>query len=194
MKVNKTIGLFGGTFDPVHYGHLISAQSVLEERNLEKIILMPCHISPHKINRKSASHKDRLEMLKLAINNDQRFGISDFELMREGVSYTIDSLRILKQEYDNIELIIGLDNLLVFEDWKEPDEIFNLANVLILNRKEGLEIKKQNKYFDRAIFLETPIIEISSSEIRRRIALNLPITFLTSPEVEQYIKKNGLYK
>ncbi|MBX2975604.1 MAG: nicotinate-nicotinamide nucleotide adenylyltransferase, partial [Ignavibacteriaceae bacterium] len=102
------------------------------------------------------------------------------------------TLKSLKKVYSNIELIIGFDNLLVFEKWKNPDEIFELSTVVVLNRKtEGTATK--NKYFDKAVFVETPTIEISSTEIRNRVSKNQTIEFLVPQGVKEYIYKNKLY-
>src|ERR1017187_10793316 len=97
------VGIFGGTFDPVHYGHLITAVAVKEIRNLDKIIFIPSFIAPHKIDRSSSSPLHRIEMLKLAIKGIPWFDYSDFEVKKEGVSYTIDTLKFLKNAYDDID-------------------------------------------------------------------------------------------
>ena len=112
--MNK-VGIFGGTFDPIHLGHLITAQSVREIRKLEKIIFIPSYVSPHKVDVNSASPKDRLEMIKLSIGEISFFDYSEMEINREGVSFTIDTLIEMKKKYDNIEFIIGYDNIFQFQ-------------------------------------------------------------------------------
>ncbi len=190
----KPVGVFGGTFDPIHIGHLITAQAVRELRKLEKIIFIPAFISPHKAEIKSLEGKHRLNMLKLAIESSSYFEYSDIELRRGSVSYTIDTLRELKNTYDQLELIIGYDNIFDFDTWKEPDEILKLTELIVLRRKTSVEPSKKDKYFRAAVFVDTPAVEVSSSEIRQRIANNLPVDFLVPPKVKDYIYKFNLYK
>lgn len=187
------VGVFGGTFDPIHNGHLITAQAVREIRNLDKIIFIPSFIAPHKITVNSSSGEHRLNMLKLAIEDNPYFGYSDFELIKEGVSYTIDTLKYLKQEYPDIELIIGYDNLLEFSTWKNPDEILELTKLVVLKRN-WKDIFEKDKYFYRAEIINTPLIEISGTEIRKRIKNDLPVNYLVPDKVIEYICKLNLYK
>jgi nicotinate-nucleotide adenylyltransferase len=184
----------GGTFDPVHNGHLITAQAVKELRNLEKIIFIPSYIAPHKLNFKSAPGLHRLEMIKLATSSADYFEYSDFELKSNSVSYTINTLNYFKNLYDKIDLIIGYDNLLEFSAWKNPDEILKIVSLVVLKRKveEIPEIK--DRFYQSAVFLETPIIEISGSEIRKRVKNDLPINFLVPDKVKEYIYHFNLYK
>ena len=191
--MTKAIGIYGGTFDPIHLGHLITAQFVLELRNLEKIIFIPCNISPFKQNENHADSMHRLEMTRIAIKNYPQFDYSDFEIKKGAISYTIETLRHLSKTYPKLELIIGFDNLVLFDKWKEPDEIIKLSTLTVLKRRVENKLAN-NKYFSLAKFVETPIIEISSSMIRRRIKNNQPVDFLIPPEVLKYIKTNGLYK
>lgn len=191
--MSKKIGLFGGSFDPIHLGHIITAQYVFEKRNLDEIIFMPCFISPHKTESNYTSPIHRLNMVRLAIANNQNFSVSDMELKREKVSYTIDTINELRKVYDYIELIIGQDNLDVFDKWHKPDEIISKAKLIVLKRKSNSESKK-NKYYEFAEFVETPVIEISSTEIRERVKKNLPIEMLVGKEITNYIYSNKLYK
>ena len=131
------VGIFGGTFDPIHLGHLITAQSVREIRKLEKIIFIPAFISPHKSDAKTSSAVDRLNMIKLAIDGIPFFDYSDMEIKKGGVSFTVDTLRDLKNKYDDMEFIIGYDNIFEFHTWKDPDEIMNLGKILVLKRKSS---------------------------------------------------------
>ncbi len=190
----KPVGIFGGTFDPIHLGHLITAQAVLELRGLEKIIFIPAFISPHKIEIRNLEAEHRLNMVKNAISGISYFEFSDIEVKRESVSYTIDTLRQLKKEYQELELIIGYDNIFDFSTWKDPDEILKLAKLIVLRRRTSIEPAQKDKYFKSAIFVDTPTIEISSSEIRQRILNDLPIDFLVPTTVKDYIFKFNLYK
>lgn len=188
------IGIFGGTFDPIHNGHLITAQSVKEIRNLEKIIFIPAFISPHKQDADPSRAKHRLNMLELAIKDIPFFESSDFEIKQHTISYTIDTLREFKKYYDEIDLIIGYDNIFQFHTWKEPDEIFKLANVVVLKRKSSHPIDYIDKYVESAHFVETRGIEISATDIRNRVGNGMPIYYLVPEKVLDYIFKNNLYK
>lgn len=186
------VGIFGGTFDPVHYGHLITAQSVIEKRNLDKLILIPSFISPLKQDEKHASPEDRLEMLKLAVEGNDQLEISDFEIRKENISYTIETVKYFLQKYNSIELIIGYDNLLVFDKWKEPNELVKICKVVVMKRITDLP-DKSNKYFDKVTIIDTPVIEISATEIRKRIKEGLPVNYLLPGNVINYIKRKDLY-
>jgi nicotinate-nucleotide adenylyltransferase len=188
------VGIFGGTFDPIHNGHLITAQSVKEIRNLEKIMFIPAYISPHKQHAKASSAQHRLNMLKLALDHIPFFGYSDFEIKQHTISYTIDTLREFKKYYDEIDLIIGYDNIFQFHTWKEPDEILKLANVVVLKRKSSHPLDFVDKYVESATFVQTRGIEISATDIRNRVHADLPIYYLVPDKVLEYINKNKLYK
>lgn len=188
------IGIYGGTFDPIHTGHLITAQSVCEIRKLDKIIFVPSFISPHKTNRNTTSPKHRIKMLKLAIEGISHFDFSDIEIKKKDISYTINTLKKLKSSYKNIELIIGFDNLITFDTWKEPDKILKLAKLVVLRRKIKEENSPKNRFFEKAIFVDTPLIEIYGTDIRNRIKTNRNIDFLVPQKVKAYIYKHNLYK
>lgn len=190
--MNK-IGVYGGTFDPIHNGHLITAQAVREIRNLDKIIFIPAFVSPHKLNVISSSNEHRLNMINLAIEGVDYLECSDMEIKRKDISYTIDTLTELKKSYKEIELIIGYDNLFKFDTWKNPQEIVKLVKLVVLKRKSNIT-GITNQYFDKAEFVDTPIIEISGTSIRERVKNNMPIDFLVPDKVKQYIYKNNLYK
>jgi nicotinate-nucleotide adenylyltransferase len=188
------IGIFGGTFDPIHNGHLITAQSVIEMRNLEKIIFIPAYISPHKQHEKASSAPHRLNMLKLAIDDIPFFECSDYEINQHTISYTIGTLREFKKRYDEIDLIIGFDNIFQFHTWNEPDEILKLANIVVLRRKSSHPLDFVDKYVEAATFVETRGIEISATDIRNRVHSGLPIYYLVPEKVLDYINNNKLYK
>ncbi len=190
----KPVGIFGGTFDPVHFGHLITAQAVKEIRNLEKIIFIPNYISPHKTDIKSSSAVHRLAMLNLAIKNISYFECSDIEAKDKEISYTVNTLKILKEKYEKLELIIGFDNIIKFDTWKNPDDILKLADLVVLERETNKKSFKKDKYFQSAFFVDTPTIEISSTEIRERVKQGRPINFLVPQSVKEYIYKFKLYK
>jgi nicotinate-nucleotide adenylyltransferase len=188
------VGVFGGTFDPVHYGHLITAVAVKEIRSLDKIIFIPSFIAPHKTDRLSSAPEHRIEMLKKAISGIPFFDYSEYEIKKKGVSYTIDTLKFLKNKYDDIELIIGYDNLLDFSNWKDPDEILKMTKLVVLKRKVRNEPLNKDNYYNASEIIETPTIEISATLVRERVRNNKPINFLVPDAVIEYIKHFNLYK
>ena len=191
----KKVAIFGGSFNPIHIGHLITAQYVREICGLDTIIFIPCYISPHKTDFKPVDGDLRLEMVKLAIAHNPHFGVSDYELKKGGVSYTIDTVRHLKKKYDKIDLIIGYDNLLVFDKWKDPDELVKLVNLIVLKRSSDKKKNvKKNKYFEFANIINTPVVDVSSSEIRARIKGGKSIEHLVSEPVKKYIISHKLYR
>lgn len=190
----SSIGIIGGTFDPIHFGHLITARAVKEIRNLEKIIFIPCNISPHKKENGSKNSFHRLEMIRLAVQGLTEFEVSDFEINKGGISYTIDTLGEFRKEYPGIELIIGFDNLLKFDNWKNPDEILKLAKLVVMKRKIDIVPKEKNKYYNKAIIVNTPLVEINATEIRERVKEGLSIDFLVPEKVKEYIYNSNLYK
>lgn len=188
------VGIFGGSFDPIHFGHLITAQSVLDKRKLDKIIFVPSFISPHKLDFDYSSPHHRFNMVKLAIESHPQFDISDFELKKDKVSYSYETVLEFSKTYEEIELIIGFDNLISFNTWHKPDEILELATLVVMKRTFDEDIKNAHKYFGEAEYVDTPTIEISSTEIRKRISGKLPIDFFIPPKVKEYICDNDLYK
>ena len=187
------VGIFGGTFDPIHNGHLITAQSVREMRNLDKIIFIPSFVSPHKADVKSSSPEHRLNMIKLATEKVDFFDFSDYEIKKGGISYTVDTLREFKKKYGELEFIIGYDNIFKFHTWKDPDEIMELANILVLKRKSSHPFTLEDKYVKAAIFVQTRGIEISATDLRQRVKSGKPIHFLVPEKVKEYIYDFNLY-
>ncbi len=194
QKTENTIGIIGGTFDPIHYGHLITVRKVLEIRNLKKVVFIPCYISPHKTGLNHTSSVHRIEMVKAAIKDFDYFGFSDYELQKGGVSYTIETIRYLKNIYQNIELIIGYDNYACFDSWHKPEEILSTAKVIVMKRITEKKYVIKHNFEKDVIFIDTPNIEISATEIRNRIKKGLPIDFLVPDDVKEYISENKLYR
>ena len=187
----RAVGLFGGTFDPIHIGHLITAQSVLEIRNLSKILFMPAFVSPLKVDYISASSEDRTKMVELAIKDNPNFELDKYEINKARISFTIDTLKDLKKKYSAIELIIGYDNFLVFDKWKKSDEILELAKVVVLQRR--VEEYTLSKSDNRFVFVDNPTIDLNSTDIRERIRKKMNVEFLLPPLVKEYINHNNLY-
>lgn len=189
------IGILGGTFNPPHIGHLIVAESIRDQLKMDKILFVPSYIPPHKLFSQVALPKQRLEMVELAIEKNRNFSASDIEIAREGKSYTIDTINSLINLHpaSQFYLVIGMDNLMDFADWKSPNEIVSKVELIVMNRPGyDADVKSEFKRF--ATFIKVPNIDISSSDIRRRIKLGRSIRYLVPFEVEQYIVKKGLYK
>lgn len=187
-----SIGLYGGAFDPPHNGHLIEIQYVLEKRSLDSIILMPANISPLKTE-SSATGRQRMEMLRLAFGWMNEFTISDFELKHNSISYTIDTLNYLKDHQSSIELIVGYDNYLSFHRWKDFETILSMVTLVVMRRPTFSNKNNNLPSHDSIVFLDTPLIEISSTLIRERVKAGLSIKGYTTGAVIDYIRKNGLY-
>ncbi len=198
MEVNIKIGLFGGSFDPVHNGHLQLANWVKIKLALNNIIFIPAAIPPHKRNLKLADSKHRYRMLQIAVESYSDFEVSDVEIKRKGISYTIDTIiyfqKKMSLDKDSLFLIIGADSLLDFLNWKTPEKIFKSCQVIVLQRPEVNLNRANPKFKQQAIIQRSPLIKISATEIRRRIKEGESISQLVPPAVEQYIYKNNLYK
>jgi nicotinate-nucleotide adenylyltransferase len=189
----KTIGVYGGSFDPIHIGHLVTTRFVYEQRDLGKIIFMPCNISPLKTSNALSSPEHRLKMLELALEPFPFFEVSDYEILKGDVSYTLDTLLELKKTYDSIELIIGYDNLVIFDKWHEPEKILDIAKLIVMKRKTDDDAEVNNKFMDSAFIINTPSIEISATDIRNRILNGRSIDYLVPRKVNEYIQENRLY-
>lgn len=187
------VGLFGGSFNPIHLGHLITSQRVMEIRRLEKIIFMPCNISPFKV--KASDLVDghcRQRMLELAVGENPNYEINDYELKKGGVSYTYETIKYLKQFYREIELIIGFDQLIEFDKWYKAEEIVKEVQLVVLKREVDKPVAT-NKFEEKAAFVDTPTIQISATEIRSRVRAGLSIEYLVPEAVADYIKQEKLY-
>jgi nicotinate-nucleotide adenylyltransferase len=197
------IGLIGGTFDPIHYGHLILAEYVRESCKLDKVIFIPTGLPPHKDLSKVKDSETRLKMTKLGTNSNPYFQVSDIETYRIGISYTIDTLLEFKELYprDQIYFIMGADSLFDLSTWKDYQKIIQAVNLIAVNRPGGKnhligeKIKEYNEAFGSNIIeVESPLIDISSLDIRTRVKNGKSIKYLLPSIVEDYISRNNLYK
>ena len=188
----KRIGILGGSFDPIHTGHLIIADRVAEELRLDCVLLIPTAVTPHKLNRKLAPAKDRLAMVRAAIRGNPRLQASDIEIRRKGVSYTIDTLRALQQNA-KLHLILGADSLGWLPKWREIREIARLAIFVVVRRPHQKTSRMPIKGV-RVRFLDSPLIEISSTDIRARVKRGRSIRYLVPEAVDQYIARRKLYR
>ncbi|HIP43627.1 MAG TPA: nicotinate (nicotinamide) nucleotide adenylyltransferase [Aquifex aeolicus] len=194
--------IFGGSFDPVHIGHIILARDILEYFKAKEVIFVPTYQAPLK-NKHSASPEDRLNMLKIAIENETKFKVEDFEIRRKGISYTVYTLRYLKEKYrEELYLLLGSDSFLKFHLWKESEEILKLAKIIIAEREGKLDevreyIKRNFPHLveGKDVFpVKIRRLDISSTEIRNRLAEGKSVYCLVPEKVEEYIKEKGLYR
>ncbi|MBS4029010.1 MAG: nicotinate-nucleotide adenylyltransferase [Ignavibacteriales bacterium] len=187
------LGIFGGAFNPPHVGHLITVEHVREKLQLGKVVFVPTGNPPHKPHEQLLDGQLRLQMVQLAIKGNKFFDVSDVEFLRKDFSYTVDTLKLFQQTYPQSELylIIGADNFLELNTWKSTKEIFSLAQVVVMNR--GGVALQENDFTHLVKFVNVPNIEISSSEIRKRIAMGKSVRYLVSEKVGKFILKNNLY-
>jgi nicotinate-nucleotide adenylyltransferase len=195
------IGIFGGAFNPPHTGHLVCAQEALVQLELDKVVLMPVGQAPHRELQGDPGAEERLEMVELATADDERFEVSRAEIDREGLSYTVDTLRALHEAEpgDELFLILGGDQAAALGSWHEPEEVLALATLAVFERLSwsrhaiAIKIGRRLKGAGAIRYLDMPIIQISSSVIRRRAAAGQPIRYLVPDKVAAYIEANGLY-
>ena len=197
------VGIYGGAFAPIHKGHVAAAKAFMEQLWLDVLFIIPTGISPHKQMSKGASDFDRLEMCRLAFEGIEGIIVSDMEIRRQGKSYTVDTLRELVADDRRLFMLCGTDMILTLDTWNEADKIFELCYPVYIRREkdESLDdeiVKKvteyRNKYGKNIVKIKAPVIEISSSDIRARIAQGEDVSELVPPEVVDYIKEKGLYK
>ena len=186
------IGLLGGTFDPIHLGHLIAASEVHSALHLDQVIFIPAGNPWQKSTRSITPGPDRLNLVNLAIAGDQRFSSSDIEISRSGPTYTIDTINELKQENPDNEyfLILGTDALVNLPTWHEFEKLKKLVTFVGVNRNGVLKVDLNFS----VEFVKIPEIAVSATDIRKRVATGKPIKYLVPSAVEQQIEKLGLYK
>lgn len=198
----KKVGIMGGTFNPIHNGHLFLAEHAYEQAGLDYVLFMPTMNPPHKAGTGVISGEHRLNMVRLALKNNPNFILSDLELNRPGLTYTSDTLEILKEKEPDTEFyfIVGADSLMMMAEWKDPHRVFSLSTIIAGGRNEFTfdQLREQVKYLEGAyngkiILLDMPNMEISSENIRKRIFKNKSIRYYVPDEVLSYIKANNLY-
>ena len=183
------VGVFGGTFDPVHVGHLAIALAALESVPLDRVLFVPARRSPLKDRDPLASVADRVAMLEAAIAGEPRFGLSRVELERDGVSYTVDTLEALRSQGE-LFLILGSDALADLARWRAPERIRELATILVAARPGAPEPDPVH----RARVFDAPRLDISSRELRARAARGMSLRYLVPDTVWEHIEKRGLYQ
>lgn len=194
-------GILGGTFNPIHNGHLYMAFEAKETLNLDRIIFVPNYIPPHK-EAMDRDPEDVLNMIKLAIENYDDFHLSTYELMKKGLSYTYETLEYFTKIYPNDEIyfIIGEDSYVNFSSWRNPEIIMKLSKLVVIQRElvGADKMRDSVRFFEEhhyePIILDTLILEVSSSDIRERIKNKREIGYLVPSKVRDYIDEHGLYR
>lgn len=187
------IGILGGTFNPIHMGHLILAEEALYKLKLDKLIFVPAYMPPHKNVEDKVGPEDRLEMVRLAIEDNPSFEVSTFEIDSKTKSYSIETLKAFRKTYgDEAQLyfITGSDLLKDLFSWKDVNDIFKISKFIVANRA-GYPVKDVPEQVDTVVI--TPI-EISSEDIRKRLKANKSIRYLVCEKVRQYILGHKLYR
>ena len=194
------VGVLGGTFNPPHLAHLVCAQEAYLQLSLERVLLIPARVPPHKPVDEEPGIEHRLEMCRLAIAGDERFAVSDIEARREGPSYTVDTIEELHETQPESEffLILGGDVALGFAGWREPERVMTLATVAVAERpgtsRAAVEdVLRQLPGGERARFFDMPAIEISSTMLRERARVGEPTRYLVPDAVRSYIDRHQLY-
>jgi len=196
----QRVGILGGTFDPVHHGHLVAAEAAMENFSLDKVVFMPAANPSHKQPDSVTEFWHRHLMVVLAVLGNPNFKVSRLEYERGGITYTVDTMRQLRQIYGEgaeLHFITGIDTILDIFSWREPKELFTLCKFIAATRpgydKRIVEEIFGEHFKDVIQFLDMPQMDISSSDIRRRVREGKSIKYLVPEAVEQYIRQQGLY-
>lgn len=196
-------GVFGGTFNPVHKGHIMLAEYCMDSVGLDHIIMIPTAVPPHKISNNLASENDRLNMCKLACRGKENFFVSDIEIKRQGKSYTYETLTQLKEIYpdDHLYTIMGADMFLTLDRWKNPEIIFEKSSIITIPRDEENKLELENFYNKvlkamgaSSVILPNPVMSVSSTFIRENLDNFNLISNMLDKGVYDYIIKNNLYR
>ncbi|MBE6028582.1 MAG: nicotinate-nucleotide adenylyltransferase [Clostridiales bacterium] len=200
----KRIGILGGTFDPVHYGHIALAEDAVREANLDEVVMIPARIQPFKQDREYASGEDRFNMIALAAGKNDHVTVSRYELEQEGVSYTYLTLRHMQEffgEDTRLFFITGTDSFLKIDTWRNAEELLTKYSYIIGTRpgyrqdeyREALQ-RITDTYGTEVISMHKTELDISATQIRELVAAGKPIDELVPPEVNRYIEEHGLYR
>jgi nicotinate-nucleotide adenylyltransferase len=198
----KRLGVLGGTFDPIHIGHLIMAEAAWEEYGLDAVAFVPSYRPPHKDGSGLAHFSHRLEMARRATRENPHFAVSDIEKMTDGPSYTISTIRLLRELVDDdceIYFFTGADQIMAIDTWKSYRELLEICHFIAVTRDAagpGLNEKVDDIYRmtgRKLDILRIPNIEVSSTSIRDRVSSGKSIRYMVTDEVEAYIRSNGLY-
>lgn len=198
----KKIGIMGGTFNPIHYGHLFLAENAFDQIGLERILFMPSKNPPHKTKPDMVTDEQRVDMIELAIGDNSHFELSTLELEREGLTYTADTLTILIAENPDTHyyFIVGADSLFMMHQWKKPQIIFDQCTVIAAGRDHVVQerLQKQAEFLTEQYhadirLIQMPTIQISSADIRERLAEGKTLRYYLPDQVIAYMKEKQLY-
>lgn len=199
----RQIGVFGGTFDPIHLGHLAAAQDAAAQLELDTVLFVPNRIPPHKQHRRVSSAEDRVRMVELAIADNPLFALSLVELTRDGPSYTLDTMRQLRTELGaeaDLCFLTGCDSLLALHTWHRPHQLLAEFTLAILDRPTNSPIDwaAVERYFpgirQKVRVIPIPLLQVSAEDLRRRVREGKPIRYYVLPAVENYIRQTALYQ
>jgi len=192
MAKTMKIGILGGTFDPIHYGHLILGEQVQVQLGLDRVLFVPTYRPPHKDSRRILAAPHRLKMATLAVRGNRRFVVSDIEVRRRGTSYTVDTLRAIKKRYPGARLyfICGSDLVSEIPTWKDVEEIHRLAR-FVLAKRPGYGRRLSGRHYRK---IRVAQVDISSSSIRRLVRQGRSVKYLTPESVVRYIQRHRLYR
>lgn len=195
MENKRRLAIMGGTFDPIHYGHLVAAEGARHEFNLEKVIFIPAGQPPHKKGRRITDSHYRLEMTRHAVSSNSHFEVSDIEVERTGPSYTIDTVIAVKELYPQHQVffITGADAVLEILTWNRVEELLSRCSFIAATRP-GYRLESLEHTLKNIVTMEVPALAISSTDIRHRVKDGRPIKYLLPEAVENYIKEMGLYR
>ncbi|MDZ7722151.1 MAG: nicotinate-nucleotide adenylyltransferase [candidate division KSB1 bacterium] len=189
------IGVYGGTFDPIHTAHLIIAEHTREQLDLDLVLFIPSYIPPHKTEAPLCDALNRLEMVKTAVKDHPHFQTIDFEIKRQKTSYTVHTLEHIRDtfrlEQHELYLLMGADNYIHFDKWKSPQTIYKMCRLTVAGRPNA-EVQVSHEFTD-VLWVNAPLLEISASDIRDRLATGKSIRYIVPHPVEQYIKHYNLY-
>jgi len=190
------VGIFGGSFNPPHLAHLIIAERVREACDLDLVLWIPCFLPPHKPDEHLAPAEHRMAMVRLAVKDDPSFEVSDLEMRLGGISYTVETLRALQSANPEttFSLILGGDSFRALGAWHRPEEIVELASLIVYERPLVISVAEASPFAAHAHFVDAPMLEVSSTEIRERVRAGRSIRYLVPEAVAAYIEAHSLYR
>jgi nicotinate-nucleotide adenylyltransferase len=190
----KRVGIFGGSFDPPHIGHLIIAELARRSLDLDVVYFVPAYRPPHKVGNHPSTARDRIQMTKLSVRGNKGLQVSDVELRRKGVSYTVDTVKSFRKRFPSAELflIVGGDSLQQFHSWRNPDIILSEASLGVYRRPRARP-RTSKSFASKLFWIKGPAIDISSSDIRNRISRGKSIRYMVRENVLSFMTRNRLY-
>ncbi len=203
MREIRNLGILGGTFNPIHYGHLVAAEYAREACHLDQVVFIPSARPPHKDLDEVLDCQHRYEMVEAAVRDNPDFAVSAMEIERQGMSYTVETIDACLQQFPgiNIFFILGVDALLLMNTWKDVDRLAQICSFIVVTRP-GYKLNREDECFrgipalmwEKMLFITVPGLSISSSNLRERVAQGKTIKYLLPAAVEQYIWVNNLYR